>query len=114
MNDCLFCKIINGSIPSNKVYEDDLIYAFTDIAPVAPSHVVIVPKVHIDSINEVDKSNIEAVSHILIKAKEIAKDLDIDKSGYRLVNNCGDDGGQTVNHLHFHLVGGRNMQWPPG
>lgn len=114
MNDCLFCKIINGNIPSNKVYEDELIYAFADIAPVAPVHVVIVPKVHIDSINNIDESNIQVVSHILLKAKEIASDLGVGKNGYRLVNNCGEDGGQTVEHLHFHLIGGRNMQWPPG
>lgn len=112
--DCLFCKIIAGEIPSSKVYEDDLVYAFNDISPAAPVHVLIIPKNHISSANELNEDNAEIVSHIFLVAGKIAKQLGIAENGYRIVNNCGKDGGQTVGHLHFHLLGGRNLGWPPG
>lgn len=112
--DCLFCKIINGEIPSKKVYENDMVYAFYDIDPQAPEHIVIVPKEHIKSANELNENNIKYVSAIWQAVPEIAKQLGIDKNGYRVVNNCGKDGGQTVDHLHFHLMGGRSFGWPAG
>lgn len=112
--DCLFCKIIAGDIPSEKVYEDELVYAFKDISPAAPVHVLIIPKYHISSANELSEENAGIVSHIFLTVGKIAKELGIADSGYRIVNNCGKDGGQTVGHLHFHLLGGRNLGWPPG
>ena len=110
----MFCKIIAGEIPSSKVYEDDLVYAFNDISPAAPVHVLIIPKNHISSANELNEDNAAIVSHIFLVAGKIAKQLGIAENGYRIVNNCGKDGGQTVGHLHFHLLGGRNLGWPPG
>lgn len=104
--DCLFCKIINGEIPSDKVYENDKVYAFRDIAPQAPIHVVIVPKTHIASANDITADNSSAVADIYEAIPEIAKSLGISESGYRIVNNCGKDAGQTVFHIHFHLLGG--------
>lgn len=114
MSDCLFCKIVAGTIPSTKVYEDDHLYAFKDISPVAPVHVVIVPKVHLASLNDVTEETEHLLGHLMKKIPEIAQSLGVKESGYRVVNNCGDDGGQTVSHLHYHLLGGRNLQWPPG
>ena len=114
MEDCIFCKIVEGQIPADKVYEDDKVLAFRDIEPEAPVHIVIIPKKHIISLNEVDKEELEVISHILLVTKNIASENGIAKTGYRLVNNCGTDGGQTVSHLHFHLLGGRNLDWPPG
>ena len=104
---CLFCEIIEGNIPSTKVYEDDMILAFKDINPVAPVHTVIVPKKHIDSANGVNAENSKYVSHIFEKIPKIAKLQGIDS--YRIINNCGVDAGQTVMHLHFHLVGGTKL-----
>ena len=112
--DCLFCKIIAGDIPSAKVYEDDLVYAFRDIEPQAPVHILIIPKEHISSANELTEENASIVGHIFAVAAKIAKDEGIADGGYRIVNNCGQDGGQTVGHLHFHMLGGRSLQWPPG
>lgn len=112
--DCLFCKIINGDIPSSKVYEDELVYAFRDIEPQAPVHILIVPKEHISSANELTVENASVVGHIFAVAAKIAKEEGIAEGGYRIVNNCGEDGGQTVQHLHFHMLGGRSLQWPPG
>ena len=114
MNDCLFCKIIAGDIPSSKVYEDDAVYAFNDISPEAPVHVLIVPKKHISSANDLTEENADVVAKIFVAAKKIAEELNVGESGYRIVNNCGDDGGQTVKHLHFHRLGGRSLTWPPG
>ncbi|MBV1821150.1 histidine triad nucleotide-binding protein [Clostridium cochlearium] len=114
MENCIFCKIIKGEIPSEKVYEDELILAFKDISPAAPAHVLVVPKKHIKSLNELSKEDSAIIAHIYIKVKELAKKLDIDEKGYRVVTNCGEQGGQTVDHIHFHLLGGRNLQWPPG
>lgn len=109
--DCLFCKIINGEIPSNKVYEDDQVFAFRDIAPQAPTHILIIPKQHIKSAAEIDESNSAVVAHIFEVAAKIAKQEGLD-DGFRIVNNCGDIAGQTVKHLHFHLMGGREFGWP--
>ena len=104
MSDCIFCKIIKGEIPSKKVYEDDKVLAFNDISPEAPVHFLIIPKEHIESVNDISEKNSEIV----------VKELGIDETGYRIVNNCGKDGGQTVNHMHFHVLGGRDLKWPPG
>lgn len=101
---CIFCEIIEGNIPSTKVYEDDMILAFKDINPVAPVHVVIVPKKHIECANGISADNSEYVARIFEKIPEIAKSQEIES--YRIINNCGEDAGQTVMHLHFHLVGG--------
>lgn len=104
---CIFCEIIAGNIPSTKVYEDDNILAFKDINPVAPVHIIVVPKVHIESANDINAENSKYVSYIFEKIPEIAKSQGIDS--YRIINNCGEDAGQTVKHLHFHLVGGVQM-----
>lgn len=104
---CLFCEIINGNIPGNKVYEDEMIYAFKDINRVAPVHVLIVPKVHIDSVNALDSENVKYVAHIFEKIPEIARSQGIES--YRIINNCGKDAGQSVMHLHFHLIGGMEL-----
>ena len=111
---CIFCKIIAGEIPSSKVYEDDKILAFNDIEPQAPVHVVIIPKEHITSANAINKENSGVIAHIFETIPKIAEDLGISKSGYRVINNCGVDGGQTVEHIHFHLTGGRKFSWPAG
>ena len=114
MEDCLFCKIIAGEIPSKKVYDDEFVYAFYDISPQAPHHVVVVPKVHIPSANEVTAENSAYVARIFEAIPKIAKELGFVENGYRVVNNCGEDGLQTVKHLHFHLMGGRKFSWPAG
>ena len=106
--NCLFCKIIAGDIPSTKVYEDDLSYAFRDIAPQAPSHILAVPKAHIESCNGVTEENASVVAHIFTVIPQIAKAEGLEK-GYRVVSNCGDDAGQTVHHLHFHILGGKKL-----
>lgn len=111
--DCLFCKIINGEIPSNKVYEDDTVFAFRDIEPQAPTHILIIPKEHIKSAAELNESNSAVVAHIFEVAAKLAKQEGLD-DGFRIVNNCGDLAGQTVKHLHFHLMGGREFGWPAG
>lgn len=112
MADCLFCKIINKEIPSEIVYEDDRLLAFRDINPAAPVHILIIPKVHIASLNDLDETNSDIVKDIALKAKELAEKEGIAESGYRIINNIGDDGGQTVKHLHFHLMGGEELGWP--
>ena len=107
---CLFCKIISGDIPSAKVYEDELVYAFKDINPMAPVHVLIVPKQHLSSMNDITEENSALIAHIFAVASKLAKELGIDESGYRVVSNCGADAGQTVFHLHFHLLGGKKLR----
>ncbi|AWI03320.1 histidine triad nucleotide-binding protein [Clostridium drakei] len=114
MEDCIFCKIIKGEIPCEKVYEDDIVLSFKDISPGAPAHILIIPKKHISSLNELTDEDSKIVAHVFIVLKEIVKKLGIDKTGYRIVSNCGEDGGQSVPHIHFHVLGGRNLQWPPG
>ncbi len=104
---CLFCKIIDGEIPSTKVYEDDMVLAFRDINPQAPEHIVVVPKTHIESANDITAENSKYVAAVWETIPKIAKDLGIASDGYRVVNNCGKNGGQTVPHLHFHILGGK-------
>ena len=111
--DCLFCKIAKGEIPSKKIYEDDKVFAFYDIDPQAPTHFLVIPKEHITSCDELTAENAEIVAHIFLVIKKIAKDLGLE-NGYRIVNNCKEDGGQTVPHMHFHVLGGRLLAWPPG
>ena len=106
--DCLFCKIVAGEIPSNKVYEDDLILAFRDIAPMAPTHILVIPKTHIGSVTEINAENSAVIAHIFREIPKIAKAEGLD-NGYRVVSNCGADAGQTVHHLHFHILGGRKL-----
>lgn len=112
--DCLFCKIAAGEVPSDKVYEDELVLAFRDIDPQAPVHVLLIPKTHIGSVNDVDDSNSAVVAHIFKVAAQIAAQEGVAESGYRVVTNTGDAAGQSVKHLHYHLLGGRSLQWPPG
>lgn len=112
--DCIFCKIINGDIPSNKIYEDDKVLAFHDISKEAPVHFLVIPKEHICSINEINEKNSDIISHIFLIINKIVKELSISETGYRIINNCGKDGGQTVNHIHFHVMGQRELKWPPG
>ncbi len=111
--DCLFCKIAAGEIPSKKAYEDEKVYAFYDIDPQAPVHILVIPKEHIQSVNQITPENQEIVGHIFTVIAKLAKELDL-KDGYRVVSNVGEQGGQSVPHLHFHLLGGRNLGWPPG
>ena len=113
MGDCVFCKIAEQEIPSNIVYEDDQRICFHDLEPQAPVHVLIIPKKHIASMDDVSADDQQLMGYIMTKVKEIAKTLGLE-NGYRLVNNCGEDGFQTVKHLHFHLLGKRKMTWPPG
>lgn len=111
--DCLFCKIAAGEIPSTKVFENDSVLAFRDIDPQAPFHVVIIPKRHIASAAEINHENSGIIAEIFEAAAVIAEENKLEK-GFRIVNNCGEEGGQTVNHLHFHMLAGRNLGWPPG
>ena len=108
MSDCLFCKIIAGSIPSTKVYEDETVFAFRDIAPQAPTHILVIPKTHMDSVNAVTAENSAVVAHIFEVIPQLAKAEGLE-GGYRVVSNCGDDAGQTVHHLHFHILGGKAL-----
>jgi len=113
MTDCLFCKIIAGEIPSRLVYEDDDVYAFHDIHPQAPTHVLVVPKKHIASLDETNDQDRALLGGTLLTMRALARELGI-ASGYRVVNNCGTPAGQSVFHIHFHLLGGRPLGWPPG
>lgn len=113
MTDCLFCKIVSGEIPSSKVYEDEYVYAFKDIDPQAPFHVIVIPKAHISSADEITAENSIEIARVFEAIAKIAKSEKLEK-GYRVVNNCGEDGGQTVHHIHFHLLARRNLAWPPG
>ncbi len=106
--DCIFCKIIKGEIPSNKVYEDETVLAFHDIAPQMPVHVIVIPKQHIECAAEINESNSAVVAHIFEVIAKVGKELGL-ANGYRIINNCGEDGGQTVKHLHFHLLGGEKL-----
>ena len=108
MSNCLFCKIIAGDIPSAKVYEDELVYAFRDIAPQAPTHILVVPKIHVEDVNGITAENSAVVAHIFEVIPQIAKAENLE-NGYRVVSNCGADAGQTVQHLHFHILGGKKL-----
>lgn len=112
--DCLFCKISNKEIDSDILYEDDDVMAFSDIAPKAPVHKLIIPKRHIATINDLSIDDESLVGKMILTAKRLAKQLSIDENGYRLVYNVGQGGGQVIYHIHLHLLGGRNLEWPPG
>lgn len=111
--DCLFCKIVAGEIPSAKIYEDEYVYAFKDIDPQAPFHAIVIPKTHIKSAAEISAENSFLVAKVFEAIAIIAEQENLEK-GFRVVNNCGEQGGQTVGHIHFHLLARRNLQWPPG
>ena len=113
MKDCIFCMIANHEIPSKKVYEDDLVYCFHDLEPQAPVHVLLIPKRHIASTDDISGEDQALMGHMMVKIKEIAEDLELE-NGYRVVINCGEDGFQTVKHIHFHILGKRSLTWPPG
>ncbi len=114
MDDCLFCKIIERKIPAKIAYEDDRILAFDDIRPQAPTHTLLIPKDHFASLNDFPADQADILAYILLKARRIAEDKGIAASGYRIVLNTARDSGQEVFHIHFHLLGGRRMTWPPG
>lgn len=114
MTDCLFCKMVRGEITPDTVYEDDELLAFRDINPQAPSHVLIVPKRHIATLNDLEPDDAGLIGRMFLAAKEIAAREGYQEQGYRTVINCNRDGGQAVYHLHLHVLGGRHMQWPPG
>jgi histidine triad (HIT) family protein len=111
--DCLFCKIVAGTIPASRVYEDELSLGFADINPQAPTHLLVIPKEHIASQAHAEQEHAALLGHLMAKAAEMARKAGLDR-GYRVVINTGPDGGQTVDHLHLHLLGGRHMSWPPG
>lgn len=111
--DCLFCKIIKGEIPSDRIYEDEYVYGFRDIDPQAPTHFLLVPKKHIESVDDLTEEDGHIISRIFMVIQKLAREEGLDK-GYRVVTNVGEEGGQSVNHLHFHVLGGRSLQWPPG
>jgi histidine triad (HIT) family protein len=113
MADCLFCRIIRGEIPSKKVYEDDRVYAFEDINPQAPTHFLIIPKEHIAGLDEATEDHAEIIGYLNLAAAKLAEQRNL-KNGYRTVLNVGPDAGQSVFHIHLHLLGGRHMAWPPG
>ena len=112
MNDCIFCKIAGKEIPSKPVYEDDLCYAFYDLEPQAPTHFLVIPKQHIVSALEINEENASIIGHCYAVIAKVAKEMNI--KSYRVVTNCGEQAGQTVFHLHFHVLAGRDMTWPPG
>lgn len=114
MESCIFCKIINKEIPAELILEDDRIVAFHDINPQAPVHILIIPKEHFASLNDLPDDKMDLLSHILLKARQIARNIGIYEKGYRIVLNTARDSGQEVFHIHFHLLGGRRMTWPPG
>jgi histidine triad (HIT) family protein len=111
---CLFCRIVNGEIPAKKVFEDDEVIAFRDINPQAPTHVLVIPRKHIPSIDDMTEADVATIGTTVLRASHIARELGIDADGYRLVVNNGPGAGQTVFHIHFHLLGGRDFSWPPG
>ncbi len=115
MSDCIFCKIAAKEVPANFAYEDDDVIAFSDLAPQAPVHILVIPKKHIESLLAVGEEDKKLLSHIMVDVvPQIAREKHIDEKGFRVVINTGDDGGQTVKHLHVHILGDRSMQWPPG
>lgn len=112
--DCLFCSIVDRSIPADIIHEDDQVIAFRDVYPQAPTHILIIPRRHIATINDLTSEDNELIGHMLHTAKSIASAEGFSEQGYRLVMNCNDDGGQTVYHIHLHLLAGRSLDWPPG
>lgn len=113
MTDCLFCKIIEGDIPANMVYQDEWMIAFHDISPQAPTHILIIPKKHIPSLNDLTSEDELLIGRIFLRISALVQELGLE-DGYRVVINTGKDGQQTVQHIHFHVLGGRSLQWPPG
>ena len=111
--DCIFCKIVNGEIPANKVYEDETVLAFYDLEPQAPTHILVIPKEHISSAADITEENSKVIAHIFEVIAKLSKEFKMD-NGFRVTNNCGDSAGQTVKHIHFHLLAGRDFTWPPG
>lgn len=111
---CIFCRIVAGEIPAKRVYEDDAVLAFADLHPQAPTHLLLIPKQHIESVAHAGPEHAAVLGQLLLAAAEVARRLDVADSGYRLVTNIGEDGGQSVFHLHVHLLAGRPMRWPPG
>ena len=111
---CLFCRIVGGEIPSDIVYQDESVLVFRDLNPQAPHHLLIVPRKHIATTLDIDDTDMELIGHVYRVAAKVAFELGFAESGFRIVNNCKEDGGQTVWHLHFHLLGGRKLSWPPG
>ena len=114
MSDCIFCRIGAGEIPSDKVFEDDSILAFRDIQPQAPTHIVIITKKHIETMNDFTEADSGLISDMMLACKRIAGEQGLSEKGYRIVINCNSDGGQSVSHIHAHVLGGRRMSWPPG
>lgn len=114
MTDCLFCKMVSGEIKPDVVFEDDDVLAFRDVNPQAPMHVLVIPKTHIATVNELDENNAGVISQIYLVARKLAQDSGVAEDGYRLVMNCNAGAGQSVFHIHLHVLGGRQMNWPPG
>jgi len=114
MSDCIFCKIVRGDIPADILYQDENVLAFRDLSPQAPVHFLVIPKKHISTINDIQSADVELIGQLYLAAKKIAKQEGMDETGYRCVMNCNDDGGQTVHHIHLHVMGKRQMSWPPG
>ncbi len=114
VTDCIFCRIIDKEIPSEIIYEDDKVIAFKDANPQAPIHFLVIPKEHIESLNHINEENLELIGHIFYVIKKLIKRMGFHEEGYRIVNNCGEFGGQTVSHIHFHVLAGRKLSWPPG
>ncbi len=114
MSDCIFCKIVSGDIPGDVMYEDDNVLAFRDLSPQAPVHFLVIPKKHISTINDIEDADTLLMGQLFQAAKQLAAQEGMDESGYRCVMNCNDDGGQTVHHIHLHVMGKRQMTWPPG
>lgn len=112
--DCIFCKLAHKEIPTEVIYEDEMLFAFYDANPVAPVHFLVIPKKHIASLDHLTEGDEKILGHMMATVASLAKKLGLDASGYRVVNNCGADGGQTVGHLHLHVIGGRSLQWHPG
>ena len=114
MTDCLFCKMVSGDIKPDVVYEDDGVLAFRDVNPQAPMHVLIIPKAHISTANDLDEDNVDIIGQMYLAARKIANDEGVSEAGYRMVMNCNAGAGQSVFHIHLHVLGGRQMIWPPG
>ena len=111
---CLFCSVLEKKIPADVVYEDDHAIAFRDIRPVAPTHVLVIPRAHIAAIHDLEEAHVNAIGHVMLAARKVADQLGLVKDGFRLVINDGDAAGQTVHHIHVHVIGGRPLSWPPG
>ena len=114
MNDCIFCKMVSKEIPVEFLFENEKVFAINDIAPQAPTHILIIPKEHISDTLQLSFGHTSMIGEIYLVANQLARDCGLDEKGFRVVNNCLEDGGQAVGHLHFHLLGGRKMTWPPG